>query len=594
MQWINTMLEPAASAAAALNGKKAPIHTKRPKRTTQKTSKNSTAKGVDHLYSTPPDDATHKTNPTLSSSNPLLFCRQAAATVVDTDQMTELWTAATPQKLSQTVTKSCLPSNNNNKTKTATNTPTTAASSPEYHVVDDYCDNDTYQATKEEIYLQKQQQQRQQPFDPGAHCLWCKPEDISRPQDEYHLPPEELKRNLQQEAGFQSRRLQSPFLSVPSDEGDTDTTTLKHTNVAPKKEPPPGLTQEPTRSWLAPWTDELVGEEKKEDEPNNNHPADMSLPHDPIQFLTRTISAVSKQSLNMSTANCQGSQPNAHSVDQNAETANNNKNNDTSLHIVPADEPIAGLPTEVIIYRPRAPWQNADGSNPVMQITWYVDCHRERGLVDKWTGSLHRDNDEIGYITVYAISARIMDQALIGDRVVQEFVDEFLLPVLVLDNRQHRQRTSQNVTQDLSLAQELAAGPLYLVSDITIQPRHRGTGLGLYLLDAACRQVANNHSLGDKKTKHGGAGVATLAVNESCINGVGPVIVSMREAIDNTLAVYFGLLGFTQGLRDNYVIRRRPQPDQKCPYPIVEDVCPHIPTQAPRGAEPPADKRASF
>uniref|UniRef100_A0A7S2YKM5 Uncharacterized protein n=1 Tax=Entomoneis paludosa TaxID=265537 RepID=A0A7S2YKM5_9STRA len=218
------------------------------------------------------------------------------------------------------------------------------------------------------------------------------------------------------------------------------------------------------------------------------------------------------------------------------------------------------LPFEVMVYKPKH--QLGGTALRDLKITWSVDRHREMGLVDKWTGSLllkqhtsmnkpEEPEQEIGWITVYSIRGVPLSQrSVISDYQVQTFCQHFLIPNVeltppappgaavtfdsedqnyhyknvnittgntpILPQQNHDELLGANAsTTQLQLSSPME--PIFLVTDMTIQPKHRGCGLGLFLLDGACRRVARESSL---------------------------VVVSLREAIDERLHEYFGLLGF--------------------------------------------------
>ncbi|KAL7575100.1 hypothetical protein ACA910_000467 [Epithemia clementina (nom. ined.)] len=221
-------------------------------------------------------------------------------------------------------------------------------------------------------------------------------------------------------------------------------------------------------------------------------------------------------------------------------------------------------PSEIIVYRPKRKWA-VDGRKPDLQISWSVDRNLEMGLINQWTGCLLKDKIEIGWITMYSISQRIARKPQLNDPAVAKFVEEFILPAnnplgagdetsgkgaengLRPNTKFAAARLSSEGGGIMTLSRMLAIGPIFLVTDITIQPNHRGVGLGLFLLDGACRRVAESFSL---------------------------VIVSLREAVDETLKIYFGLLGFSllDG-RQDFVGRRNGRHS-----PCIEEICPYFPT----------------
>lgn len=236
-------------------------------------------------------------------------------------------------------------------------------------------------------------------------------------------------------------------------------------------------------------------------------------------------------------------------------------------------------PSEIHVYKPKRTWDRDGPEGQVqLQISWSVDRNLEMGRIDQWTGCLLRDNVTIGRITMYSISQRISRKPLIDDPAVVNFVESFILPI---NNRagdetsgpwteNHRLRTFNLCPRAtaarskkpaaarlslegggiMTLSRMIAIGPIFLVTDIIIQPTHRGFGLGLFLLDGACRRVAESFSL---------------------------VIVSLGEAADEQLKIYFALLGFSalDGCQD-FVGRRNSRHS-----PCIEDICPYLP--APTG-----------
>ena len=244
-----------------------------------------------------------------------------------------------------------------------------------------------------------------------------------------------------------------------------------------------------------------------------------------------------------------------------------------------------GYPSEIVLYKPNRIWVGLNSREPDLRICWSVDRNLEKGQINQWSGTLIKDNTEIGWITMYVINQRIAQKPRVDDPAVVTFVEDYILTVnnpsscgeddasvrgskqglrhSTSSVRSNIQRRSSRLSSEgggiMTLSTMLAIGPIFLITDLTIQPDHRGSGLGLYLLDAASRRVAESFSL---------------------------VIVSLREAINETLNSYFGLLGFTLLDKRQDFAGRRNGPHCPC----VEEICPYLPTPAIitlRGSSPP-------
>ena len=100
----------------------------------------------------------------------------------------------------------------------------------------------------------------------------------------------------------------------------------------------------------------------------------------------------------------------------------------------------------------------------------------------------------------------------------------------------------------LSVEQVLQSMPVFFISDLFIDPKLRGSGLGLVLLDRACRRVADSVCL---------------------------VVVFLRDYTDERLPHYLGLLGFSF-LAPGFLMRRHGVGKSFSP-PRLDEICPFLP-----------------
>lgn len=96
----------------------------------------------------------------------------------------------------------------------------------------------------------------------------------------------------------------------------------------------------------------------------------------------------------------------------------------------------------------------------------------------------------------------------------------------------------------------LQSMPIFFISDVFIDPEFRGSGLGLVLLDRACRRVADSVCL---------------------------VVIFLRDYTDERLPHYLGLLGFSF-LAPGFLMRRHGIGKERSP-PKLDEICPFLPHQ---------------
>lgn len=184
---------------------------------------------------------------------------------------------------------------------------------------------------------------------------------------------------------------------------------------------------------------------------------------------------------------------------------------------------------------------------------------------------------EVGWITCYNISRGLNEMACAasGDPVLMHFCKRFGLWSSRLENmkpgsvpreldqdslfhpygsqaadEELQRRLAQGQAPDgavLDIGAVLQGMPIFFISDLFVDPGFRGTGLGLMLLDRACRRVADSFGL---------------------------VVVFLRDYTDERLPTYLGLLGFSF-LAPGFLVRRHGH--GKSPPPRLEEVCPFLP-----------------
>ena len=184
------------------------------------------------------------------------------------------------------------------------------------------------------------------------------------------------------------------------------------------------------------------------------------------------------------------------------------------------------------------------------------------------------DDSEVGWITCYTFQQGLTDAVCseARDPVLNHFCQRFGLWA----NRLHEERcaTPASLQQEalfypygtqaaqdelqsrlsrgeapdgavLQVSQVLQAMPVFFISDLFVDPEYRGSGLGLVLLDRACRRVADSVCL---------------------------IIIFLRDYTDERLPHYLGLLGFSF-LAPGFLMRRHglglhrpPRLDEVCPF----------------------------
>ena len=256
------------------------------------------------------------------------------------------------------------------------------------------------------------------------------------------------------------------------------------------------------------------------------------------------------------------------------------------------------IPDYLILYRSKEPVMNVED----LDVVWKHNCLDATTNLVHWSGtmedanprapSLCNDNSTlsscggdsrqslpdigVGWITCFNIQRGLSDAGLASakDPVLNHFCQRFgilsvkafqsdptIIPEQLLNEdlfhpygtqtaqEEMKHRLSLGHAPDgsvLDLTQILPGMPVFFISDMFVHPAHRGSGLGLVLLDRALKRVADSVCL---------------------------VIIFLRDYTDERLPHYLGLMGFSY-LAPGFLMRRngfRRRPPQ------LEDICPFLP-----------------
>jgi GNAT superfamily N-acetyltransferase len=248
----------------------------------------------------------------------------------------------------------------------------------------------------------------------------------------------------------------------------------------------------------------------------------------------------------------------------------------------------------------------------LLDVAWKRECLHVPDRLVRWGGSLEIStaptvdttptdvrslstasaaDSEVGWITSYALEQGITKDAclLAKDPVLTHFCQRFglwpapgrsvpsstTLALLLEDDTLFRpygtvaaqEELARRVAANggnadasvLSVAAVLAAGPVFFISDVFVDPDFRGAGLGLLLLDRMARCVADTQCL---------------------------IVVFLRDYTDERLPLYLGLLGFSF-LAPGFLMRRNGYGDKP---PRLEEVCPFLPTHLLTAAHTPMER----
>jgi hypothetical protein len=226
--------------------------------------------------------------------------------------------------------------------------------------------------------------------------------------------------------------------------------------------------------------------------------------------------------------------------------------------------------------------------------------------MDLWTGLLQdEERVEIGRITGYSIhSSQLLDQlvhrsssssnrrhhhnhqhAVVADPAVMHFAKTILNTTGASSAAGTTPTTTTTTTTTTTETTTLSSssdagdrtsptrrrpdmGPIFLITNVYICPEYRGTGLGLFLVDVACRRVADPLALvvlscGNNSMSNSSSDDA----RQDPANETSSPPRQQREVVQ----LYFGLLGFAP-ISEQFFARRN---GRHCPR--VEEVCPHMP-----------------
>jgi GNAT superfamily N-acetyltransferase len=270
-----------------------------------------------------------------------------------------------------------------------------------------------------------------------------------------------------------------------------------------------------------------------------------------------------------------------------------------------------GPPAHLVLYRPT----KRILATQLLDVAWTRACLHLPDRLVRWGGSLEittsptlvdatptdvrslstasAADSEVGWITSYALEEGITKDAclLAKDPVLTHFCQRFGLwpaapgrsvpssPTLarllleddtlfhpygtVAAQEELAQRVAANGGKAdatvLPVAAVLAAVPVFLISDVFVDPDFRGAGLGLLLLDRMARCVADTPCL---------------------------IVVFLRDYTDERLPLYLGLLGFSF-LAPGFLMRRNGYGDKP---PRLEEVCPFVPTHLLTAAHTPMER----
>lgn len=171
--------------------------------------------------------------------------------------------------------------------------------------------------------------------------------------------------------------------------------------------------------------------------------------------------------------------------------------------------------------------------------------------IDEWTGRLGEDadarqdtaeQDTLGHIACLRISPALELPVTETERLHQLEALHPQLPALV-QQMSHECQYYYRISNSKEPAR--FSLPLVMVTDVQIAAEHRGNGLGLLLVDEACRCLAN------------------------------PAQWVVMATAETGLSDYFGILGFRRSEQNKVLVRWND------PYCMAthryEDVCPHLP-----------------
>jgi hypothetical protein len=210
---------------------------------------------------------------------------------------------------------------------------------------------------------------------------------------------------------------------------------------------------------------------------------------------------------------------------------------------------ITPVPTSVSFFTPHKKEQLNR-----LQLQWHVKraAGGIRGI-DEWIGTLDeeadarqdtREHDTLGNITCLRISPNLDLSTNEKERLHHLQVLHPQLPALT----QHMSKEQKYFYRDGSSTKKypkLYSLPLLMITHMYIAKEHRGNGLGLLLVDEACRCLGN------------------------------PAQWVMLTTTQDTLSDYFGILGFQRSEQSNVLLRWN---DAYCMATHrYEDVCPHLP-----------------
>jgi hypothetical protein len=216
-----------------------------------------------------------------------------------------------------------------------------------------------------------------------------------------------------------------------------------------------------------------------------------------------------------------------------------------------------------------------------LSISWIMEKDECDG-VDCWRGTLthhietrgnfwnEKKTDEIGWITCYKLSAEyasIMHETLNSTTTTTTTLCNYPEVASIMDDI--LDIDTLVIHPDASILESSAAlksAPKLLISSVEVLPIYAGIGLGLYMVDTACRKINDEDSLtvvACTTSSDSGGGMNTNTKKSD-----GEIEASLRQR--DRMRAYFGTLCF-RDLGNKYCARWTGYD-----YPMVQDLCPHL------------------
>lgn len=281
------------------------------------------------------------------------------------------------------------------------------------------------------------------------------------------------------------------------------------------------------------------------------------------------------------------------------DTPPSRESSDVSSFNKPTPKRTSQRPEYIVLYQPKTQMEEEQH----MDIMWHRECLDTNTRLVRWQGTMEISgprplspatnstlsssssssasqptvaDSEVGWITCYNLQKGLTDAACAAakDPVLNHFCQRFGLwanripddcqgkiPASLENDalfapygtqaaqEELRQRLARGDAPDgavLRVADVLQGLPIFFISDLFVNPEMRGSGLGLVLLDRACRRVAESFCL---------------------------VVVFLRDYTDERLPLYLGLLGFSY-LAPGFLMRRHGHGERA---PRLDEILPFLP-----------------